>query len=124
MNIKDYIKSEINKHEKIHEIYISDFFRNYILNGVENGIYAFHIIYHETIYHSSETETDLRYTVVKVTDLEHTKVKSISMIDHGGDILNKVYSIYGDDRFQWSEAETFLLDISIIRQFKLNDILN
>ena len=31
MNIKDYIKSEINKHEKIHEIYITDFFRNYIL---------------------------------------------------------------------------------------------
>ena len=39
------------------------------------------------------------------------------------DITSAAYSYDGGKRFQWFETETLLLDASLIREIKLNQIL-
>ena len=117
MILSDYINSVLDEHELKYEIEIDNHIRKSIISDIKKDIFAFQIIY-------SPSLGNHRYMmVVKVLKpLDVTKVKS-SNVYYNDEILNTLYSYDGNDNFKYSERETILFDKSIIRNLKLDNIL-
>jgi len=107
--IEEFVNSEINKHK---ERYGLDFGFNIcseILKYVEEGIYAFQLIYNEN------------HEVILVQALDWTKViENRSNDRHWGQNL---WSYDGGNHFKYSLIETLKLDIQKLRELKLNSII-
>lgn len=101
MNIKDTIRCEIINHLLKYNLVCKP---ELIESMVETNKYAFQIIYNEK-------------EVIRFKPLNHKDVR----IEKNE--FNTLYSYDGGVRFQWFEKETILIDISEIRDVKLNKLL-
>lgn len=111
MTIKEYIKDITDKHQKEFNIGFDIYVRDTIEKNINNGVYAFQVIYNG--HNQVHAIKNLNYSLLKSEKRENTV---------GGYWL--VWSYDGGVRFQWSDSETLVFDPSIIRNIKLNQILN
>ena len=108
--VKNYIKEVIDNHQKLFGVDF-DIVRDTIEEEVNNGVYAFQIIYNN-----------------------NSQVELIKNLDYNlcihEDILasfknyNKMWSYDGGQRFQWTEMETLIFDPSVIRNIKIEEIIS
>ena len=111
MTVKKYINDMIDKHQEEFGFDFDIYVRDTIEKNINNGVYAFQVIYngHNQVHEIK----NLNYSLLKSEKRENTV---------GGYWL--VWSYDGGVRFQWSDSETLVFDPSIIRNIKLNQILN
>jgi hypothetical protein len=114
MKAKEYIKEVIDNHEKIHggfdPLEFSELIRDEIEMNINNGIYAFQIIYNKNGQAELIKNLDYRLCI-------HENILGSFKA------YNKMWSYDGGQRYQWSEMETLVFDPSIIRNIKLESIL-
>ena len=77
------------------------------------GTYAFQLIYNDM----KDTEFDCSF--YSFIPIDYRKI----VFREETDQTSAAYSYDGGKRFQWFETETLLLDASIIREIKLNQII-
>jgi hypothetical protein len=111
---KEYITSVINNHEKNYNLIFNESIRNEIENNINDGIYAFQLIY----FFDSEI---LENQIDEIKKLDHKLCIHEDYLTHWGS--NKMWSYDGGQRYQWSEVETLVFDTSIIRDIKIENIL-
>ena len=114
MDISEYIRSEISSHMRKHRILASKSDIDEIQKSALKGNCAFQIIY------SDIEETDFDYSLYSFIKLDYAKI----VFKPETEKTSAAYSYDGGKRFQWFEAETLLLDPSIIREIKLSKIIN
>lgn len=116
MTIKEYIKDITDKHQKEFDIDFDIYVRDTIEKNINNGVYAFQVIYNG--YNQIHEIKNLNYSLLKS--------KNYYGDDIGSEFItaDKLWSYDGGVRFQWSDSETLVFDPSIIRNIKLNQILN
>ena len=118
MTVKSYINSIIDNHQSNNSIYFDSESRDYIQTNIENGVFSFQIIYSPK---SSDTSSPLFVLVVTlVKNLNHNKL----LFFKGNEDLSNMWSYDGTDNYKYSERETLIFNPSIIRNIKLNQILN
>jgi hypothetical protein len=81
-----------------------------MVEAVLNGTYAFQIIY---------SDMEDNYSFYSFIPRDYRKI----VFREETDQTSAAYSYDGGKRFQWFETETLLLDSSIIREMKLNQII-
>jgi len=108
MTVKKYINDMIDKHLEEFGVDFDIYVRDIIEKNISNGVYAFQVIYNE------------RCQVELVKNLNYYLLKSLVNTSGSGFIL----SYDGGVRYQWSDSETLVFDPSVIRNIKLNQILN
>ena len=118
MTVKSYINNIIDNHQSNNSIYFDLDSREYIQRNIKNGIFAFQIIYSPK---SPDTSSPLFVLVVTlVKNLNHNKL----LFFKGDEDLSNMWSYDGNDNYKYSERETLIFNPSIIRNIKLNQILN
>jgi hypothetical protein len=113
MEIAKYIRKEITKHMDKHRILIHKKDIDEMVDEALKGTYAFQLIYNDM----KDTEFDCSF--YSFIPIDHRKI----VFREETDQTSAVYSYDGGKRFQWFETETLLLDSSIIREIKLNQII-
>jgi len=111
MTIKNYIKETIDKHEKEFGLYFNRASREVIHEAITKGIYAFNVIY------------KLGNLVYEIKPLDHKLCVHEDILGSPGRVGN-MWSYDGGQRYQWSEMETLIFDPSVIRNIKLEKVLN
>lgn len=109
MNVKSEIRSQIVKHLNEFSLTTNVNFSTIvddIINSVTKGNTAFQLIYDET------------FTLIDWKVLNRYLIKSLPGVS--GELI---FSYDGGKRYQWSKEETFLIDMRLIRECKLNEIL-
>jgi hypothetical protein len=111
MTVKKYINDMIDKHQEEFGVDFDIYVCDTIEKHINNGVYAFQVIYngHNQVHEIK----NLNYSLLKSEKRENTV---------GGYWL--VWSYDNGVRYQWSDSETLVFDPSIIRNIKLNQILN
>lgn len=105
--VKNYIKEVIDNHQKLFGVDF-DIVRDTIEEEVNNGVYAFQIIYNN--WSQVELIKNLDYNLcIHEINLSH---------------LGKMWSYDGGQRFQWTEMETLIFDPSLIRNIKIEEIIS
>jgi hypothetical protein len=102
---KEYINNIIDKHQRDFGVDFDIYVRDEIEKGISNGVYAFQVIYNS--YNKVHSIKNLNYSLLRSNLI-------------GGNLL---WSYDGGVRYQWSEVETLLFDLSIIRNIKLEKII-
>ena len=110
MKVKKYIKEFIDNHQKIHGLEFNELIRDELERLINNGIYAFQIIYNNN--GQAELIKNLDYRLCVHEDI----LGSFKA-------YNKMWSYDGGQRYQWSEMETLIFDPAIIRNIKIESIL-
>ena len=105
VNVKSEIRTQIVNHLNRYDI-VSNHIVDEIIDSVLAGNSAFQIIY------------DDDFSITSWTILDRVLIKSMPGIDGG-----TIYSYDGGKRYQWFESETLLIDLRLIREYKLNEIL-
>jgi hypothetical protein len=119
MTVKSYINSIIDNHQSNNSIYFDSESRDYIQTNIENGVFAFQIIYSPK---SSDTSSPLFVLVVTlVKNLNYNKLLFRKGYEDG---ISDMWSYDNTDNYKYSERETLIFNPSIIRNIKLNQILN
>ena len=113
MTFKSYVNSIIDNHQSDNSIYFDSESRDYIHTNIENGIFAFQIIY------SLKLDINEMLVVTLVKNLNHNKL----LFFKGNEDLSNMWSYDGTDNYKYSEGETLIFNPSIIRNIKLNQIL-
>ena len=113
MEIAKYIRKEITKHMDKHRMLIHKKDIDEMVEEALKGTYAFQLIYNDM----KDTEFDCSF--YSFIPIDHRKI----VFREETDQTSAVYSYDGGKRFQWFETETLLLDASIIREIKLNQII-
>ena len=113
MEIAKYIRKEISKHMDKHRMLVHKKDIDEMVDEALKGTYAFQIIYNDIQY----TEFDCSF--YSFIPIDYRKI----VFREETDQTSAVYSYDGGKRFQWFETETLLLDASIIREIKLNQII-
>ena len=114
MTVKSYINNIIDNHQSNNSIYFDSESRDYVQTNIENGIFAFQIIY------SLRLDINEMLVVTLVKNLNHNKLLFFKGIED----LSNMWSYDGTDNYKYSERETLIFNPSIIRNIKLNQILN
>ena len=118
MTVKSYINNIIDNHQSNNSIYFDLDSREYIQRNIKNGIFAFQIIYSPK---SPDPSLPLFvFVVTLVKNLNHNKL----LFFKGSEDLSNMWSYDGTDNYKYSERETLIFNPSIIRNIKLNQILN
>lgn len=107
MMIKSYIKKVIDNHEKEFGIDFDISIRDTIEGEVNNGVYAFQVIYNG------------HYKVHEIKNLDYNICIHEINLSH----LGKMWSYDGGQRYQWTEMETLIFDPAIIRNYKIEEII-
>ncbi len=115
MTIKDYINETIDKHEKQFGLLFIRDVRIDIEKYINEGIYAFQFIY--KYRHRTKRPRQL---VSEIKKLDQKLCVHESSINPNG----TMWSYDGGKRYQWSEMETLVFDSSLIRDIKLEKLLN
>jgi len=123
MTVKRYINNIIDNHQSNNSIYFDLDSRDYIQRNIKNGIFAFQIIYSPNIYSPKSPDPSLPLFVFVVTSVKNLNYNKL-LFSKGYNGLSDMWSYDGGVRFQWSDTETLVFDPSIIRNIKLNQILN
>ena len=113
MTFKSYVNSIIDNHQSNNSIYFDSKSRDYIQRNIENGVFAFQIIY------SLKLDINEMLVVTLVKNLNHNKL----LFFKGSEDLSNMWSYDGTDNYKYSERETLIFNPSIIRNIKLNQIL-
>ena len=108
MTIKDYINETIDKHEKEFGLRFIRDVRIDVEKYINEGIYAFQFIY------------KYGQLVSEIKKLDQKLCVHESNINPNG----TMWSYDGGQRYQWSEMETLVFDSSLIRDIKLEKVLN
>ncbi len=117
MILDNYIDSVLDEHELKYEIEIDTHIRKLIKSDIRNDIFAFQIIYRPTL---GNHKYMMVTKIVKPLEISNIKSNDVYSDDN---FLNTIYSYDGTDNYKYSERETILFDKSIIRNFKLENIL-
>ena len=96
-------------------MYFSEENSDYIKMQINTGIFAFGIKYEPSL-------GKRLYQVNIIIPLDWTKVKSENIYDRDGTFINTLWSRGGP--FQYSSRETLIFNPSIIREIKLDSIIN
>ena len=113
MEIAEYIRNEIIEHMDKYRMLILEKDIVELVDEVLKGTYAFQIIY------SDMEDTEFDYSFYSFIPRDHRKI----VFREETEQTSAAYSYDGGKRFQWFETETLLLDSSIIREMKLNQII-
>lgn len=113
MEISQYIRNEIVKHMEKHRMLVRDEDIDEMVGEVLKGTYAFQIIYNDM----KDTEFDCSF--YSFIPIDSRKIVFREETEN----TSAIYSYDGGKRFQWFETETLLLDASIIREMKINQII-
>lgn len=113
MEIAKYIRKEISKHMDKHRMLVHKKDIDEMVDEALRGTYAFQIIYNNM----QDTEFDCSF--YSFIPIDYRKI----VFREETDQTSAAYSYDGGKRFQWFETETLLLDSSIIREMKINQIL-
>jgi hypothetical protein len=113
MEIAKYIRKEITKHMDKHRMLIHKKDIDEMVDEALKGTYAFQLIYNDM----KDTEFDCSF--YSFIPIDYRKI----VFREETDQTSAAYSYDGGKRFQWFETETLLLDASIIREIKLNQII-
>lgn len=105
MNVKSEIRSQILNHLNRYDIAPNHFVED-IIESVLVGNSAFQIIY------------DDYSSIISWKVIDRLFIKSLPGVDGG-----TIFSYDGGKRYQWSEGETLIIDMRLLREYKLNEIL-
>ena len=118
MEIAKYIRKEITKHMDKHRMLIHKKDIDEMVDEALKGTYAFQLIYNDM----KDTEFDCSF--YSFIPIDYRKIVFREETDQTSAAYSSAaYSYDGGKRFQWFETETLLLDASIIREIKLNQII-
>ena len=117
--MENYVRSQIISHFKKHSIEIDDKDLLDIIDNTKKGIYAFQIIYVDNPGIMCETG------IINL-NLPTYKFKLLKPLNRSNIEYNKEYDIFsydGGKTFKYSDSETLVFDLRVIRELKLNQIL-
>lgn len=115
MEISQYIRDEIAKHMDKHRMLVRDEDIDEMVDEALKGTYAFQLI-----YNNIDSEDGMfNYSLYSFIPIDYRKI----VFREETDQTSAAYSYDGGKRFQWFDTETLLLDPSIIREIKLNQII-
>lgn len=115
MEIAKYIRDEITNHMQKHRVMVLKSDIEEMVEEALKGTYAFQII-----YNNIDSEDGMfNYSLYSFIPIDYRKI----VFREETDQTSAAYSYDGGKRFQWFETETLLLDASLIREIKLNQIL-
>lgn len=123
MTFNSYINNIIDNHQSNNSIYFDSEYRDYIQTNIENAIFAFQIIYTDKgAAQTGSLKLDINEmsVVILVKNLNYNKL----LFFKGNEDLSSMWSYDGTDNYKYSDSETLVFDPSIIRNIKLNQILN
>ena len=109
--VDKYIELMIKNHCDRFMLHIDEIQINYLKSFVGFGYYAFQIIY---------GDINVNNRVV----IEYLLVTDYKLLSSQVNEYNKMWSYQNPPQYKYSDKETFVLDISVIREIKLNKILN
>jgi len=112
MEIIDYIRNEISNHMNKYSILVHKNDIDEMIEEVLKGTYAFQIIYNDL------NHKDFAYSLHSFIPINHRKI-----VFRDEESYYAAYSYDGGKRFQWTEMETLVIDSSIIREIKINQII-
>jgi hypothetical protein len=111
MTIKKYITDTIDNHQSEFGIDFDIYVRDTIEKDINNGVYAFQVIYNG------------QNQIHEIKHLNYSLLKSKNYYPDPP-LPSLLWSYDNGVRYQWSKSETLVFDPSIIRNIKLNQILN
>ena len=115
MEIAKYIRKEITKHMDKHRVMVLKSDIEEMVEEALKGTYAFQII-----YNNIDSEDGMfNYSLYSFIPIDYRKI----VFREETDQTSAAYSYDGGKRFQWFDTETLLLDSSIIREMKINQII-
>jgi hypothetical protein len=114
MTTDEYIRNEITRHLGINNISYRETQITEMVQSVFVGTGAFQIIFDQVFDPYSE-DGDETYVLEKWRPLDR------SMIRETTTVFGTMYA-YDGNRYQWSKRETIMIDLSIIRQKRLEDL--
>ena len=115
MEISQYIRIEITNHMQKHRVMILKSDIEEMVEEALKGTYAFQII-----YNNIDSEDGMfNYSLYSFIPIDYRKI----VFREETDQTSAAYSYDGGKRFQWFDTETLLLDSSIIREMKINQII-
>jgi hypothetical protein len=116
MEIAEYIRNEVSNHMQKHRMMVLKSDIEEMVEEALKGTYAFQIIYNNIDSTEDRMFDCSFYSFIK---LDHSKI----VFREETEQTSAVYSYDGGKRFQWFDTETLLLNPSIIREMKLNQII-
>jgi hypothetical protein len=116
MEIAEYIRNEVSNHMQKHRMMVLKSDIEEMVEEALKGTYAFQIIYNNIDSAEDRMFDCSFYSFIK---LDHSKI----VFREETEQTSAVYSYDGGKRFQWFDTETLLLNPSIIREMKLNQII-
>ena len=115
MEISQYIRNEIAKHMDKHRVMVLKSDIEEMVEEALKGTYAFQII-----YNNIDSEDGMfNYSLYSFIPIDYRKI----VFREETDQTSAAYSYDGGKRFQWFDTETLILDSSIIREMKINQII-
>ena len=111
--IPEYIRKEISNHMQKYRMMVLKSDIEEMVEEAMKGTYAFQIIYNDM----KDTEFDCSF--YSFIPIDHRKI----VFREETEKTSAIYSYDGGKRFQWFDKETLLLDSSIIREMKINQII-
>ena len=115
MEITEYIRNEITNHMQKHRVMVLKSDIEEMVEEALKGTYAFQII-----YNNIDSEDGMfNYSLYSFIPIDYRKI----VFREETDLTSAAYSYDGGKRFQWFDTETLLLDSSIIREMKINQII-
>ena len=115
MEITEYIRNEITNHMQKHRVMVLKSDIEEMVEEALKGTYAFQII-----YNNIDSEDGMfNYSLYSFIPIDYRKI----VFREETDQTSADYSYDGGKRFQWFDTETLLLDSSIIREMKINQII-
>ena len=113
MTLQSYIRDTITNFFIKGSIVYTDEIVDDIEGRVNNGVYAFQVIY-----------VPADGSVYKLKLLKPLDISKVKMWEHAyGNIGNTLFSYDGGKTYKYSPNETLLFDLRIIRELKLNNLL-
>ena len=115
MEITEYIRNEITNHMQKYRVMVLKSDIEEMVEEALKGTYAFQII-----YNNIDSEDGMfNYSLYSFIPIDYRKI----VFREETDQTSAAYSYDGGKRFQWFDTETLLLDSSIIREMKINQII-
>ena len=115
MEIAEYIRNEVSNHMQKHRMMVLKSDIEEMVEEALKGTYAFQIIYNNI----DSEDRMFDYSFYSFIKLDHSKI----VFREETEQTSATYSYDGGKRFQWFDTETLLLNPSIIREMKLNQII-
>jgi hypothetical protein len=114
--MKNKILFKIIKHFDDNYIWINYYDVNLIYNDVLSGVYAFKIIYNDSLKYGVMSSPHI-FRFEKYSHLDYRLIKEDNI-----NPISTLISIDGGERYQWNKREVLFIDPVEIRDLKLKEI--